>query len=93
MTTCQVQKTRIHDSNLKHEDEIVEQLEQSGDASDLLDPDTVSDDSSELDIINAHMLCKSRSGYLLNFIIYIGKGSIINVEAEQLIVSTQVVLS
>lgn len=43
--------------------------------------------------IKSYMLCESKSGYVYNTIIYTGKGTIQNVDGDELAVSTQVVLA
>lgn len=43
--------------------------------------------------IKSYMLCESKSGYLWRIIIYTGKGTICNIDGQQLAFSTKIVLS
>lgn len=43
--------------------------------------------------IKSYMLCESKSGYLWKIIIYTGKGTICNIDGQQLAFSTKIVLS
>lgn len=43
--------------------------------------------------IKSYMLCESKSGYLWSMIVYTGRGTICNVDGQQLACSTKIVLS